>query len=75
MVNLTKGKFFSITFVKKDGTERTINGKNSLGKPLKVKADSEYVHIYNRNKGSYASVHPQRVKEFKCGDLHVQFPH
>lgn len=71
----TKGKFFSITFIRKDGVERTINGKNRVitaAKPQNSKrTEGEYVNVFNRNKKIYASVHPDRVKEFKCGNLHL----
>ena len=45
----TKGRFFAITWIKKDGTERTINGKvtklkfqNSLGYIVVKTKDKEY---------------------------------
>jgi hypothetical protein len=80
LIDDTQGKFFSIRFNRKDGRERVINGKNShkasfdpeiSDKEKAKRKETEYVYIFNRNKGSWASVHPSRVKEFKCGSLHL----
>jgi hypothetical protein len=71
----TKGKFFSITFVKKDGSVRVINGKDKYQRLLAgSNAPSHaqkagYVSFVNRNKESWASAHPELVVHFKCGKM------
>lgn len=73
-IESTKGRFFSITFQKKDGSLRTINAKtmNSNG-GKSCAADAGYVSVYNRNKKSWASVHPDRVKSLRCGAIEKTF--
>jgi len=77
----TKGKFFSLKFIKKDGTIRTINGKDrynrlvkGMGSPatdaLKAKG---YKNAVNRNGESWVSFMPEKVVEFKCGAVHKTF--
>jgi len=78
----TKGKFFSVTFVKKDGTVRTVNGKDKYYRlivgtkenpnPNPVK-NAGYVSFVNRNKESWASAHKNGVIVFKCGKVKAEF--
>ena len=81
----TKGKFFSITFTKKDGSVRTINGKDKYRRLLadgtnRVQ-EMDYVSFVNRNaagvktptKGNWAYAHKQEVLTFKCGDIKAEF--
>lgn len=69
----TKGKFFSITFVKKDGTTRVINGKDKYQRLLKGGSDTVrqagYVPFVNRNTETWASAHKDAVVTFRCGSL------
>jgi hypothetical protein len=66
----TRGRFFTLSFEKKDGTERTICAQitrleNPSPKPLRNKG---YVVVKNVNtakkypKGGYTAIHPSRVK-------------
>ena len=81
----TKGKFFSVTFTKKDGSVRTINGKDKYRRLLaggtnRVQ-DVGYVSFVNRNaagvktpvKGNWACAHKQEVLTFKCGSINAEF--
>jgi hypothetical protein len=81
----TKGKFFSVTFTKKDGSVRTINGKDKYRRLLaggtnRVQ-DMGYVSFVNRNaagvktpaKGNWACAHKQEVLTFKCGKIKAEF--
>ena len=77
----TKGKFFSLKFIKKDGTVRTINGKDRYNRLVKgtgspatdaLKAKG-YKNAVNRNNESWVSFMPEKVVEFKCGAVHKTF--
>jgi hypothetical protein len=73
LVKESKGRFFSVTFTKKDGTVRTINGKDyykSLlnGGTSKV-AHLGYTSIVDNNRGGWAAVHEDKVLAFKCGTV------
>lgn len=81
LIRETKGKFFSITFEKKDGTIRTINGKDKYlrlirggGSPATdaLKA-AGYVSAVNRNKETWFSFQPDSVVTFKCGKIEKTF--
>lgn len=77
----TKGRFFSITFEKKDGSIRTVNGKNRFNSLIKgtgspatdaLKAMG-YKSFVDRNKKGWASALPEKVKAFKCGAIEKTF--
>jgi hypothetical protein len=81
LIEKTKGKFFTLTFIKQDGTLRTINGKDKYnrlivgtGSPatdaLKAKG---YKNAVNRNRETWVSFMPEKVVEFKCGAIHETF--
>lgn len=53
------GKFFGITFIKKDGTQRTLNGHMSDKKFIN---DLGYLNIMT-NKGAYKQVDPKKILE------------
>jgi hypothetical protein len=73
LIAQTKGKFFSITFVKKDGTVRVINGKDKYQRLLKGGVNNVtvagYVPFVNRNTETWASAHKDAIVTFRCGSL------
>lgn len=81
-IDATKGKFFSITFAKKDGTIRTINAKDRFtglikgyGEALGIVAlrQQGYMFAVDRNKNSFFSFKPERVLALKCGKIEKEF--
>jgi len=77
LIASTKGKFFTITFEKKDGTIRTINGKDKYNRLLaggtnKV-AEAGYTSAVNRNKENWFAFKGEKVKSFKCGKIEHNF--
>jgi hypothetical protein len=73
LIAQTKGKFFSITFVKKDGSVRVINGKDKYRRLLKggeyKGATAGFVPFVNRNTETWASAHKDAIVTFRCGSL------
>jgi hypothetical protein len=73
----SKGRFFSITFKKKDGSIRTINGKNKYLAYLRGGESygraAGYVPFIDRNKNNWASAHKDSVLSFKCGQIEKTF--
>lgn len=79
LVRATKGKFFSVTFVKKStGEKRVANGKDKYfrllvggkdGALARVKAEN--VPFVDRNKDAWISAHEDSVVHFKCGKIEV----
>jgi len=69
-IQQTKGKFFTVTFIKKDGTERTLNGRVGVTKYLKggvSRAGDQYITVYDVQNGGYRSVNKDTIKEIKFG--------
>jgi hypothetical protein len=81
LIAATKGKFFCITFEKKDGTIRTVNGKDRYQRLIKGVGspatnglrEAGYKSAVNRNKESWFSFQPEKVKTFKCGQIEKHF--
>jgi hypothetical protein len=81
LIDATKGRFFSITFQKKDGTMRTINAKDRFSKLVKgtgspattALRQQGYMFAVNRNRDTYFSFMPEKVTHFKCGGIEKQF--
>ena len=76
-----KGKFFTLTFIKQDGTVRTINGKDKYNRLITgklhpataIQKEKGYKKAVNRNRESWVSFMPEKVVEFKCGAIHKTF--
>ena len=85
LITETKGKFFSVTFTKKDGSVRTINGKDMYNRLLVggkfAASESGYVPFINRNAsnilnkkgGNWVCAHKNEVVSFKCGKIQAEF--
>lgn len=77
LVKNTKGKFFSITFRKKNGEERKINGKDFYKRLIaggeSTVSGAGYTSFVNRNKESWACAKDENVMVFKCGQTEVVF--
>lgn len=62
MVQASKGHYFGATFVKKDGSKRTVNARLGVKKYLKggknnvVKASNSYVTVFDRHKSAYITM-------------------
>lgn len=61
MINDNAGKFFTVTFVKKDGNERTINGLCKKDN----KTRTGYIRMYSAQDKSYRSVDPRTINAIK----------
>ena len=78
----TQGRFFSITFIKKDGSIRTINAKDRYESHIKgtgspatdaLKAQG-YKFLFDRNQKRFFSYKPEKVVRIKCGGIDKHFP-
>ena len=81
LIKATKGKFFSLTFAKKDGTIRTINAKDRFtclikgtGSPAtNALRQQGYMFAVDRNRNGYFSFKPEKVLSLKCGKISKEF--
>jgi hypothetical protein len=80
LVKAAKGKFFSLTFIKADGSKRVVNGKDKYVRLLaggnSTVANAGYVSIVDRNKGengAWIAAHKTKAVRFKCGAIDETF--
>lgn len=68
-----KGKFFTVTFTKKDGTLRKMNARLGVTKHLKggTKGYDDAAHnfltVFDLGKRGYRTVNLSTVRSLKCG--------
>jgi hypothetical protein len=69
----TKGKFFTVTFIKKDGSERVMNARLGVKKYLKGgtlaydPAEFNYITVYDMGSKGYRMVNANTIKNLKIG--------
>jgi hypothetical protein len=60
------GKFVTVTFIKKDGTERVLNGRLGVTKHLKGGVSTlnpdQYITIFDIQKGGYRAINRETIK-------------
>jgi hypothetical protein len=77
----TKGRFFSITFIKKDGSIRIINAKDRYRSHVKGTGSAAtdalksqgYKFLFDRNRKGFFSYKPEKVLRIKCGSIDKTF--
>ena len=79
IVSAVRDKFFSIEFVKADGSKRTINGRLGVKKHLKggrncnVTLVPKHLTIYDMQKKGYRNVNLSTVKTLKVSNFTYKF--
>lgn len=72
MLRASNGKFVTVTFVKKDGTLRTLNGRLGVIKHLKGGVSNldphQYTVVYDVVNKGYRAVNNSTIQSVKCGD-------
>jgi hypothetical protein len=69
----TKGKFFTVTFIKKDGSERVMNARLGVKKYLKGgtlkydPAEFNYITVYDMGAKGYRTVNANTIQKLKIG--------
>lgn len=77
-IGLTKGRFFTVTFIKKDKTERTMNCRIGVKKHLKggestTKHLDHLITVYEPSTKSYKNVNLNTVTEFNFDNINLSF--
>jgi len=73
-IEQTRGKFFSASFIKKDGSERKMLARTGVKKYLRGgenthKNHSNLVTVWDCQKKNYRSINLETVFDFKCGNI------
>ena len=69
----TKGKFFTVTFIKKDGSERVMNARLGVKKYLRGgelkydPAEFNYITVYDMGAKGYRMVNANTIQNLKIG--------
>lgn len=79
LIENTKGKIFTVSFRKKDGSIREMNCRLGVKKHLRSKKPmasttshiEKYVTVYDMQAKGYRTVNLSTLKKFKCGDKEV----
>ena len=62
LINNSKGRFFTVTFVKNNGNTRTINGSRKNQTPL------GNITMYSAKDKGYRTVNPNTIKSLSIND-------
>jgi hypothetical protein len=83
LIQETKGKFFSCSFIKNDGSLRVANGKDFYRRLLASSsspkagwnplAKTSFEPFVDRNKEAWIAASDERLVSFKCGKIEVTF--
>jgi hypothetical protein len=81
LIESSKGKFFSLTFIKANGQRRKVNGKNFYSHLLSGGESTVeghgYVSMIDRNgnagEGQWVCAKDENSVEFKCGSIQKTF--
>lgn len=69
------GKFVTVTFTKKDGTERKLNGRIGVTKYIKGGTSTinhdKYLVVYDNVARGYRCVNRNTIKTVTCGGLTI----
>lgn len=69
IIEKTYGKFFTVVFTKKDGTERVLNGRLGVKSALKggksTVDPNKYIVVYEANRNQYRAVNKETIKEVR----------
>ena len=73
MIKSTKGRWFSCTFIKKDGSKRVMNGRIGCHKGIKGigrKFQKEnLVTVFDAQAKSYRMINVDTLQSFRCGNF------
>jgi len=73
VLQATKGKFFTVVFIKKDGTTRSMNCRLGVTKHLKGGVSnldvSQYLTVYDVQSEGYRAVNLSTIVSVSCGGV------
>lgn len=77
IIESSNGKIITVKFIKKDGSERVLNGRLGVKKFLrggeKTVDPSKFITIYDLQNQGYRNINRETILEVKLGgELHVE---
>jgi hypothetical protein len=75
LIKLNDNKFLTVTFIKKDNTIRTINGRVNVTKYLKggkcTLNKEKYIILYSLKDKGYRAINKETIINIKLGKLNI----
>lgn len=69
LIQNSKGRFFTVDFVKKDNSQRTINCNYKIpSKPSKL----GYIMVYSMKDKGYKNINPQTIKNLTINNINYK---
>jgi len=71
LFNKTRGRFFTVEFIKQDGSIRKLNGKlRKMIQPQEIDS-SGHIVVWDTNKRAYRKVNLSTINSFVCQELSI----
>lgn len=73
VIEQSNGKILTVTFIKKDGTERVLNGRLGVTSHLKggnsTVDHQRYINIFDMQAGGYRNINRDTIKSVRVGGV------
>jgi hypothetical protein len=73
VIEQSNGKILTVTFIKKDGTERVLNGRLGVKSHLKGGVSTvdhnQYINIFDMQAGGYRNINRDTIKSVRVGGV------
>lgn len=73
VIEQSNGKILTVTFIKKDGTERVLNGRLGVTSHLKGGVSTvdhqRYINIFDMQAGGYRNINRDTIKSVRVGGV------
>lgn len=69
LFNATEGRFFTVEFVKKDGSLRRLNGR--IFEKIDPQAKLEHIVVKDVHAKGYRKIDPKTIRAFKSGGFKI----
>ena len=69
ILNTTEGRFFTVEFVKKNGTLRRLNGR--IFEYIDPNSGATHLIVKDVQRKGFRKIDPRTVRAFKCGNFKV----
>ena len=76
VIEQSNDKILTVTFIKKDGTERVLNGRLGVKSHLKGGVSTvdhnQYINIFDMQAGGYRNINRDTIKSVRVGGVEYQ---
>lgn len=69
LFNKTRGRFFTVEFVKADGSLRVLNGKLSKAVSMDLIDSSGHIVVWDAQKRAFRKINLSTIRSFRCKEI------